>query len=385
MDVHEDTRENPGNRPGIVDQDQGPDMSENMVVDYSSELNQLVTDKVALEKYYDQVVSAGRDGLDPIAQQAMQIGLASLGMEKAKVSKENFVDLNISAEDIAEQLKAIGKKIMEFIDKLIDSAKQFASKVMAGLTTVREQAEALLEKLKNPSKRASTERANETVINIDSPAILWADGRFCIEDAKAETEVVKFFQTAWSSYAIDQIRRAKKMISEYDVESGNSENFKANSEFIGNHASLVNSITRQILPGNKQIKFKYVALGPELVEAEGAEEAPSTYPLEVRSSPAIANTLRMNIARMDALGNLFAVESNILSEMKLLSQAVMDLENRRGETVWKSARDDLDAITNMVMELINRLRPSYDPIVRHLAKVGTARNAVCSKELIALG
>lgn len=378
----EDTRQNPENRPKLPDNEQEPDMREDFSSNPEKELSQLITDRVAVERFYHAVEEAGPDGLSSQARAALRIGLNQLKLPGVNISNENFVDLNISAEDLKEQLAAIGRKIMEVIEKLIDKAKELGSRIMSGIDGVINEAEELIKRAKDGIRsKISNELHNESQIAISAPSILWADGHFCVEDCRSELEVIKFFQNIWPKYAEQQINRAKVMVSEYDVESGNSDNFKANADFIGNHQSLVTNITQLVLPGNKKIAFKYVALGPELVEAEGAKPAPDTLELDVRDSNAIQKTLRSNIEHMKALSNLFAAESEVLSQMKTLSQAVMDLENRRSETIFKGARDDLDAITQMVMSLINRLNPSYDPIVRHLAKVGTARNMVCRKEL----
>lgn len=383
----EDTRQNPGNRPALPESEVEPDMSEDIVDSKVKELGQLITDRVAVERFYNALTDAGSDGLTSQAQEALKISLGHLNLPGLKISNENFVDLNISAEDLKEQLAMIGKKIMEIINALIEKAQTFASKIMSGIEGVKNTAEELLDRAKSgvSRNRSSNELHDDATINIGNPGILWADGEFCIDDCRSETEVIKFFAHTWPKYVEQQIKRAKDMIGEYDVESGNSDNFKANADFIGNHQSLVSNITQLVLPGNKKIAFKFVALGPELVEAEDAEQAPEGYSINVRSSNEIQKTLRSNIERMNSLGQLFAAEAEVLKQMKVLSQGVMDLENRRGETIFKGARDDLDTITNMVMGLINRLNPRYDPIVRHLAKVGTARNAVCRKELDARG
>lgn len=385
----EDTRQNPSNRPELKESEQEPDMSDDIVSSKLKELEQLVTDRVALERFYGAVVDAGKDGLTAQAEEALKIGIGRLNLQGVQISNESYVDLNISAEDLKEQLQAIGKKIMEVIESLIEKAKEFGAKIMSGIENVKNEAEELINRAKQrsrgPVKQVSNELHDNSKISIGNPSILWADGELCLDDCRSETEVIKFFQGVWPKYAEQQIKRAKDMVGEYDVESGNSDNFKANADFIGNHESLVNQITKVILPGNMKVAFKYVALGPELVPAEGAAEAPSTYELEVRDSNAIQKTLRSNIERMNALGQLFKAEAEVLQQMKELSKGVSDLENRRGETIFKGARDDLDAITNMVMGLIQRLNPHYDPIVRHLAKVGTARNAVCRKELDARG
>jgi len=152
MSVHEDTRENPGARPSINDGTPEPDMSENYVNNDTQELSQLVTDRAALEKFHGQVLHAGRDGLDAVAVKALQIGLAHLGMEKAQVSNESFTDINISAEDISEKLKEIGRKIMELIDRMIEAGKAFAAKIMSGITGVVNEAEALVERARSGRK-----------------------------------------------------------------------------------------------------------------------------------------------------------------------------------------------------------------------------------------
>lgn len=378
----EDTRQNPENRPKLPNNEQEPDMSEVFSSNPEKELRQLITDRIAVERFYYAVEEAGPDGLSSQARTALRIGLNQLKLPGVNISNENFVDLNISAEDLKEQLAAIGRKIMEVIEKLIDKAKEIGSRIMSGIDGVINEAEELIKRAKDGIRsKVSNELHNDSQIAISAPDILWADGKFCVEDCHSELEVIKFFQTTWPKYAEQQINRAKGMVSEYDVESGNSDNFKANADFIGNHQSLVTNITQLVLPGNKKIAFKYVALGPELVEAEGAKPAPETLELDVRDANAIQKTLRSNIEHMKALSKLFTAESEVLIQMKILSQAVMDLENRRGETIFKGARNDLDAITQMVMGLVNRLNPNYDPIVRHLAKVGTARNMVCRKEL----
>lgn len=386
MSEHVDTRQNPGNRPSINEGEPEPDMEENIVItDDSEKLLQLVNDKAALEKFQSQVESAGRDGLCPVANQALRIGLAHVTKDTSLVSNESYTDINISAEDIGEKLKAVGKRILEVIQVLIDKAKQYATKLMSGIDSVKSDAEELIKRATAKRTRSSNELHDDKTITIESPGILMTDGTFCLDDCKSETEVIKFFQTAWPTYATEQIKRARKMIGEYDVESGNSENFKANAEFLGNHSSLVNNITSMTLPGNKKIQFKYVALGPELVDDEDAKPAPDSYTLEVREASEIVRTLKTNIERMRQLSILFTAEGKVLDEMRQLSQGVSDLESRRGETIFKGARDDLSAITNMVMGLIDRLKPSYDPIARHLARVGSARNSVCRRELDARG
>lgn len=384
----EDTRQNPSNRPALPDSEQEPDMSEDIESNPAKDLEQLLVDRVAVERFYHAVNNAGKDGLSEQAKIALKIGLSQLKLPGIVISNEDYVGLNISAEDLKEQLAAIGRKIMEVIEKLIDKAKELGSRIMSGIDGVINEAEELIKRAKSgkgPAKQIANELHDDSQIAISAPAILWADGEFCIGDCKSELEVIKFFQTTWPKYAEQQINRAKTMVGEYDVESGNSENFRANADFIGNHQSLVNGITQLTLPGNKKIAFKYVALGPELVDAEGAKPAPPTIDLDVRDSNAIQHTLRANIEHMKQLSKLFAAEAEVLHQMKTLSQAVMELENRRGETIFKGARDDLDTITQMVMGLVNRLNPNYDPIVRHLAKVGTARNLVCRKELDARG
>lgn len=384
--MSDDTRQNPGNRPDLVDQVDDLSYDENTVEDTVLEIKELMGLRSTLENYRDQVAAAGTDGLDPIAKLLMQVNMRRVTIQCNSVGMESFNPgtVDVSTEDFSEALKGVGEKIMALINKLIDMAKQFAAKIMSGVESVKTQAEELMTKIK---KRAGGSTASnefhdgDPKVTISSPGILFSDGEFCLDDCRSEQEVIKFFMSPWPKYAIDQVNRAKKMISEYDVESGNSENFESNAGFIGNHESLVANIKKSILPGNKSVGFKYVALGPDLVDAEGAQEAPESHTFNVRTEGEINGTLRKNIATMNALGGLFKQEAEVLNHMATLSKALGDLESRRGETVWKSARGSLDEISNMMMDLITRLKPNYDPIVRHLAKVGSARNAAVRKEL----
>lgn len=389
--MHDDTRQNPSNLPDLVGDIDTHDMDANSVQDSVLEIQELMGVRSALEHYRDQVAAAGVDGLDSVARQMMQINLRQLKLSRNSVGLESF-DLSkdtLSVEDFSESIHSLGEKIMKVINRLIELAKQFASKMMSGLETVKTTSEQLIDQIRR-KKRSSNEHVSQEfhegdrTITIDNPGILFADGKFCLDDCKSEQDVIKFFLTQWPKYAIDQITRAKKMISEYDVESGNSENFNANAGFIGNHESLVASITKAVLPGNKGIGFKYVALGPELVDVEDAAKPPATHTYEIRTEIEMTGTLRKNMATMTALGKLYGEEANVLKEMSTLAKALGDLEGRRGETIFKGARDGLDAISNMMMDLITRLNPHYDPIIRYLARVGAARNATVRKELDAL-
>jgi hypothetical protein len=378
------TREHHGNpdaEPGDVKDTHAYD--ENIVQDTVMEVHELMGLRTAIENYRDQVVAAGRDGLDPLAKSIMQVNLRQIGLGSNRYGLEAFGEDGIpSVEDFKETLDGIGAKIMAFIEKLIAHAKVVGAKIMSGISSVTTKAEELIDKARTRGTRASTElHGDEQEVTINSPGLLFADGEFCIDDCRSEQEVIKFFINTWPKYAVQQIERAKKMITEYDVESGNSENFTANSEFIGNHQSLADTLAGRILPGNKEITFKYVALGPELVNAENAQAAPDAYTYTVRTNAEIQGTLRKNIASMNALGKMFSEEADIYRHMGTLSKAVGDLEGRRGETVWKSAREDLDAISTMMMDLIVRLKPNYEPIVSYLGKVGAARNAACQQEL----
>lgn len=386
--MHDDTRQNPSSLPDLVGDIDTHDMDANTIQDSVLEVQELMGVRSALENYRDQVAAAGIDGLDPVAKQMMLVNLRQLKLSRNSVGLESF-DLSkdtLSVEDFSESIHSLGEKIMAVIKRLIEMAKQFASKMMSGLETVKTTAEQLIDQIRR-KKRSSNEHVSQEfhegdkTITIDNPGILFADGKFCIDDCKSEQEVIKFFLQAWPKYAIDQIHRAKKMIGEYDVESGNSENFESNAGFIGNHESLVANITQAVLPGNKAIAFKYVALGPELVDAEDAAKPPASHTYEVRTEVEMTGTLRKNIATMNALGKLYGEEASVLKEMSQLAEALGKLENRRGETIFKGARDGLDAISNMMMDLITRLKPNYDPIVRHLARVGTARNVTVRKEL----
>lgn len=385
--MHEDTRENPSNRPTLSSAEPEPVEEETTIEDTVDGLQELIVQRSALENYRGMVVAAGKDGLDPVASELMQVNLNHLKLRRSGYGMESFnQDSMVTLEDFDEWLSNLSSKIKAFIERLIALAKEYASKILSGIEGVKSEAEKLIDRARNKVRKPSNElHDGDQVISIDSPGILWVNGEFCNADCKSEQEVIKFFTTTWPKYAQDQINRAKKMISEYDVESGNSENFESNIGFIGNHQSLVQSITKVVLPGNKQIAFKYVALGPELVDDESAEPAPAKHTFVVRTPNEINGVLKSNIATMNALGNMFKSEADVLHEMSSLSSALMNLENRRGETVWKSARDGLDDISKAMMDLIGRLKPNYDPIVRHLAKVGTARNAVCRKELDTLG
>lgn len=388
MNEH-DTRQDPSNRPSLVEQVDSHDNDANTIEDNVLELKELMGVRTTLENFRDQVKAAGRDGLDPVAKELMRVNLSLLKRHKSKGVALESIDLGqdeLSFEDFSSALKGVGDRISEVIQKLIEMAKQFASRIMSGLETVKTQAEELINQLRNRGKsKASMElHDGERVITIDSPGILFADGNFCLDECRSEQEVIRFFLQQWPKYANEQINRAKKMVGEYDVESGNSDNFKSNIGFIGNHESFVNGIKSVVLPGNKKIGFKYVALGPELIDAEGAAEPPATHSFAVRTEAEVQGTLKKNIATMNAMGKMFREEADVLQNMTTLSQALMGLENRRGETVWKSAREGLDEISNAMMDLITRLKPNYDPIVRHLARVGTARNAACRKEMAAM-
>ncbi len=389
MNEQPDTRQDPSNLLKLIDDVDSHDNDANLIEDNVLELKELMGVRTALEGFRDQVKAAGVDGLDPVAKELMRVNPAMLKQNLPANASLESIDIGgeeITFEDFSSALKGVGDRISAVIQKLIDMAKQFASRIMSGVETVKTQSEQLLDQLRNRGKsKASMElHDGEREITIDSPGILFADGKFCLDECRSEQEVIKFFLQQWPKYANDQINRAKKMISEYDVESGNSDNFNSNAGFIGNHESLVGNIKTVVLPGNKQIGFKYVALGPELVDAEGAAEAPGSHSFAVRTEAEIQGTLRKNIATMDAMGKMFKEEADVLQNMTTLSQALMGLENRRGETVWKSAREGLDEISNVMMDLITRLKPNYDPIVRHLARVGTARNAACRKEMAAL-
>jgi hypothetical protein len=384
--MSDDTRESHTHRP---DDEAADDHTAdaNFIQDTVLEVNELMGVRTALEQYRDQVAAAGIDGLDPVAKQIMRVNLQQLKLSRNAIGLESF-DLSkdtLSVEDFAESLSNLGEKIMALINRLIEMAKQFATKMMAGLETVKTQAEELMDSIRNkkrgPAKRVSQEfHEGDQTITIDNPGILFANGKFCLDDCRAEQEVIKFFIQQWPKYAIEQISRAKKMVGEYDVESGNSENFESNAGFIGNHESLVKGITEAVLPGNKEIAFKYVALGPELVDSEHATKPPASHTYEVRTEVEMTGTLRKNVATMNALGSMYKEEAAVLQEMSTLAESLNKLEGRRGETIFKGARDALDAISNMMMDLITRLKPNYDPIVRHLARVGTARNAAVRKE-----
>lgn len=390
--MHDDTRQNPSNLPDLKSPVE-EDVEVFTQIDSSvGDLKELIIQRATLEYYRDQVAAAGTDGLDPVSSQIMLVNLRQLKLSRGNYGLESF-DTNketITVEDFKEWLSNVADRIKELIDKLIKMAKEYASKIMSGIEGVKSESEDLINRArgrkKGPQLRVGNELHGEgQIIKIESPATLWANGELCLGDCKSEQDVIKFFSTVWPKYAKDQITRAKKMIGEYDVESGNSENFESNIGFLGNHQSLVANITKQVLPGNVSVAFEYVALGPKLVEAENAEPAPSSYEVTVRTNTEIQSTLKSNIATMNALSHMFKAESDVLHDMSSLSEALMDLENRRGETVWKSARDGLDDISKAMMDLISRLKPNYDPIVRHLAKVGQARNAVCNLELSKLG
>ena len=352
----------------------------------ANKVKQLITLRTSLELYSDQINLAGKDGLDPIAKAIMATNLMRTVNEKG-YGLESFDEGTLPAtEDFSETIKKIGAKIMELIKRLIDKAKEYASKIMSGLATVTNKAEELIERSRGNRTKASNElHEGEQMVTINSPSILFSDGHFCLDDCKSEQEVIKFFIGPWPKYAVEQINRAKRMIDEYDVESGNSENFKANSAFMGNHKSLVSMIEGRILPGNKVIEFKDVALGPYLTDDENAKPAPDTYSYVARTSAEIQGTLRKNIATMAAVGKLFTEESNIYTQMATLAKSIAKLDSRRNETVWKSAREDLDTISTMMMDLIIRLKPNYEPIVTYLGRVGAARNAACQQELNLVG
>lgn len=387
--MSEDTRQDPSSLPAL-NNDAADDLeySSNTIEDTVVSVRELIDIRTSVECYRDQLKAAGQDGLDPVAKQLMAINLQQLKARPKSYGLESFdAEQEVTLEDFSEWLGNLGERIKQLIDKFIKYAKEYAARIMTGVEKVKTQAEELIERAKGRSKnKASNELHDEgQVINLGSVAILFADGEFCLSDHRAEKEVIKFFDASWPRYAKDQITRAKKMIAEYDVESGNSENFEANIGFLGNHTSFTNSVTAVVLPGNKQVGFKYGALGPELVNAEGAKEAPSEYSFTTRSSAEVNNTLKQNVVMLNALSGLFKADSSVLNEMATLSEALLGLENRRGETVWKSAREGLDDISKAMMELINKLKPNYDPIVRHLTTVANARNAVCRKELDALG
>lgn len=386
--MHDDTRQNPSNRPDIPEDI--PEFIESFTDIESNvdNLNELIMQRTALEYYRDIVSSAGPDGLDPIAKQIMTINLIQLKTISRKYGMETFeVDHEkISLEDIEEWLSGLSKRIKALIEKLISLAKEYASKLMSGITGVKSEAEQLMDRIRDKRHRSSNElHSGEKSITISSPAILWANGVFCNSECKSEQEIIKFFVNVWPKYAKSQVTRAKKMISDYDIDLGNPKDFEANYEFIGNHQSIATNISDKVLPGNKIVGFKYGALGPELIDAEDVESPPEKFTFPIRTFSEINSTLKVNIATMDALSKMFASEEDVLNDMASLGDAVMSLENRRGETIWKGARESLDEISKIMMELIGHLKPNYDPIVRHLTKVANARNAVCRKELDTLG
>lgn len=386
-DYSPDTRQSHTHTPELADP---PDPVEDQttVEESVDELQDLYVQRNSLEAYHRMITEAGNDGLDHVANQIMRVNLQQLKLRRNSVGMESFdatVEY-ISVEGISEWLKDVGARIKQLIDKLITLAKEYATRIMSGIEGVKSQAEELTERARKGGRKPSNElHDTDKEITIGDPAILWANDSFCLSECKPEQEVVKFFTSIWPKYAKDQITRAKKMMADYDVANGNLEQFESNLEFLGNHQSLVHNVTRYVLPGNKQIGFKFVALGPELIDAEDASPAPGSYTLKVRTPAEINGTLRTNVATMNALGSMFRGESEVLHEMASLSEALMSLEDRRAEAFWKSAKEDLDEISKAIMELITRLKPNYDPIARHLAKVGTARNLVCRKELDALG
>lgn len=384
--MHEDTRENPSNRPELLVADFDQEYDGDVVQDTVLEIKELMGLRSSVERFHEQVKAAGKDGLDPIAKAIMQVNLRNVKLANStSYSLEDFGqgDELPSNEDFMEKAKGLGEKIAELISKLIAHAKQFAAKIMSGIDSVKTKAEELL-KRRTGAKASNELHEGDKVITLKSPGMLFANGEFCLGECRTEQEVVKFFLTQWPKYAIDQINRAKKMISEYDVESGNSDNFKANFDFIGKHQSLVNSIVEKVLPGNKSIGFKLVALGPYLKDAEDAKPAPDEHSFAVRTLAEIQGTLRKNAATMEACAKLFQEEADVLQHMTTLSKAIADLEGRRTETHWKSAKEDLDTITSLMLDLVIKLKPNYDPIVSYLGKVGAARNAACEQELAAL-
>lgn len=382
-----DTRQSHTHSPDLAN---APDPIEDqtMIEDTVDQLQDLYVQRATLESYHGLVKAAGPDGLDHVASQIMMVNLNQLKLRRNSVGMESFdmgVD-RVTIEDFSEWLSDVGEKIKALIERLVQMAKDLAARVMSGVEGVKKQSEELIDRIRNRGRKPANELHDENrEITISDPGILWANGKFCVEDCKSEQEVIKFFVNIWPKYAKDQISRAKKMMAEYDVANGNLEDFDSNLAFVGNHKSLVANITRQVLPGNVRVGFKYGALGPELVEAEDATPAPASHSFEVRPVALINNTLKANVATMNALASMFRSEADVLHDMSTMSEALMKLEDRRGEALWKSARADLDEISKKIMDLIGRLKPNYDPIARHLAKVGTARNMVCRKELDALG
>lgn len=364
------------------DNTQAPDVT---IDDHAQELSRLVETRATLESYLDHITQAGKDGLDPTALKAMRISLNRRGSKDLLPSMES-IDV-VSTEDVAESLKAklkqVGERIMEIINKLIERAKEAVQAIMSGANKVKAQAEEMLNR-KGKSSNVSNE-LHDGDITIDNPVMLFAGDKFCLDDFKAEQEVAKFFGRTWPQYATDQISRLNKRIKDFDVAEGDLTKFQADSEFIGRHETIVKMIENVTLPGNRQVGFKWVALGPMLKEAEAAKPAPDSYSFSIRTTMEIHKTLKTNVAMMNHMSELFTAESKVLNELKTVSENLGQLEGRRGEAIWKASRDAVDTISREIIELIPKFWPNYDPIVKHLVSTGNARNRVCQQELERIG
>ncbi|AEH03523.1 internal head protein [Pseudomonas phage PhiPA3] len=379
-----DTRQDPHNRPDLKDAPDEFEQPDTITDDHLEQIDELVAMHHSLENYLSHLEAAGPDGLSRHAKRAMQMGLNHIDskLNRMTCSLEDSESTETDNSSLGNRIKEIAKRIYQFILKLIDQAKQYAKKVIGGSERVKSKAEELLKQIRDRTKpKPANELHNEAShVTVNSPGILFADGHFCLAECRTEQEIIKFFLQTYPQYTKDQINKLTKAVKSYDVESGDVREYESISEFVGKHVSLVASIADKILPGNKKVEFRYTALGPYLGDAD-AKDAPSEYSFEARHRAAIEDTLKQNIATMNAVAKLLKAEASILDEMRELSQQLMGLQNRRGETVWRSAREALDKVCTDSMELFQRIRPDYGPISAHLTRIGKARNDVCELEL----
>lgn len=277
----------------------------------------------SLEAYSQLLKQAGDKGITKQSAAMMRIGMKQidirLGISSEALSLEAFKTCSmsdglqtttVSVEDVKERVQALGKRIMEFIVKLIERAKVIYQKLAGPKAKAKQTAQQLIaasrafpaypggkmrgsipdnvsEDLRKKAEEIQSRKGDvdeeSTKIKIEDPRNIVADGENTYDTIANEKAYIVFLY--------DRLPKALMSVMKFatsNVGKGNAQEY-IESVLEHTHTEMTGvtqaSIGQEFLPGSIRLSWDMDNLGFKIIKGTDAEG-----PIEVELRPASAIT-----------------------------------------------------------------------------------------------
>jgi hypothetical protein len=350
------------------------------------EYNNVDGDEVAeaitsLEEFRQLLTQAGPDGLNGQSGAILRVALRSIdrvigydtpvpGLESFDGSPRSALrKANVSLEDITDRIQKGVAKAKEMLGKLLAWLKAQWTDAKSRYAKV----DALQSTVTAAVKAAPTGKAESLTFTIQNPKHLYVGGELDLS-LGSEVKAITWLKSAHMKWVLEGMTFASKLVSTYQVEEGNAEDFfrtfgEARRSWFGTRPTAGLTIAGGYVIDYKDEHSSSLAL------QDDDRAAPKPVGLEVRDRSALDQFVSSSKAMQAAMGGLFDLTEGASESLEDVKAYAMPYKTDQGAVTGMHC--ELHVI-HFLQELLDG---SVNAVIRQLSDTQVAKLRVVNQEL----